>query len=124
SSKPIDAALNPVWHNAGVHLVVKASWDQSIPTTKIQQIRDRMTGQIGYTIHRLSPDSECYVNECDQYETNWQWALREPAYSCLRLFKAKYDLAEVLWCRKCVGSDEWRSLSSRLDHEMAQLRSF
>ncbi|KAL5398719.1 hypothetical protein PMIN02_001246 [Paraphaeosphaeria minitans] len=108
SAKPVDDALNPAWRNAGVHMVVKASWDKSLPTTTIQQIQDRMTDQVGYAMRRLSPDSGCYINECDQYEPNWQWALYGPNYSRLRSIKAKYDPAEVLWCRKCVRSDEWR----------------
>ncbi|KAJ4357192.1 uncharacterized protein N0V89_001767 [Didymosphaeria variabile] len=63
SSKPVDAALNPAWRNAGVHLIVKASWSESLPTTKIQQIQDRMTHHVGYAMRRLSPDSGCYINE-------------------------------------------------------------
>ena len=46
--------------------------------------------------------------QCDQYEPDWQWALYGSNYPRLRAIKAKYDPDELLWCRKCVGSDEWR----------------
>jgi hypothetical protein len=125
SAKPVDNALNPAWRDTAVHMIVKASWSKSLSSTQVQRIHERMTNRVGYAMRKISPDSGCYVNEvssellftfegtadlmwCDQYEPDWQWALYGPNYSRLRAIKAEYDPDEVLWCRKCVGSEEWQ----------------
>ncbi|KAK7181589.1 FAD-linked oxidoreductase-like protein 18 [Paraphaeosphaeria sporulosa] len=134
SLKPIDAALNPVWHNAGVHLVVKASWDQSIPTTKIQQIRDRMTGQIGYTIHRLSPDSERYVNEvgchflhCSRAKLTWSSVINMKPIGnghYVSQLTPVCDLSRpnMIWLRFCGVESAWEVTSGGLYRQGLTMR--
>jgi hypothetical protein len=48
-----------------------------------------------------------FVTQCDSLEPNWQWAMYGPNYARLSAIKAKYDPDELLWCRRCVGSEKW-----------------
>ncbi|KAF1954516.1 FAD-binding domain-containing protein [Byssothecium circinans] len=107
SSKPVKNALNPAWRDTAVHMVVKVSWSDDVSEEQVLQFHDTMTNKIGYAMRKLSPDSGCYVNECDQFELNWQWAMYGSNYSHLRAIKAKYDMDDLFWCRRCIGSDEW-----------------
>ncbi|KAF2183999.1 FAD binding domain protein [Zopfia rhizophila CBS 207.26] len=107
SSKPVNNALNPAWRGTAVHMIVKINWSDNLPEEQVLHFHDMMTNKTGYAMRKLSPDSGCYVNECDQYEPNWQWAMYGPNYSRLRAIKASYDTDDLLWCRRCIGSDEW-----------------
>ncbi|PSN71419.1 FAD binding domain protein [Corynespora cassiicola Philippines] len=107
SQTPVDNALNPAWRDTAVHLIAKLSWDTELPEDRVLEFRERMTNGTGYAMRKISPDSGCYANEIDQLEPNWQWAMYGPHYDRLRSIKAKYDPDNILWCRRCVGSDEW-----------------
>ncbi|KAH7067445.1 hypothetical protein BKA63DRAFT_424441, partial [Paraphoma chrysanthemicola] len=107
SSDPADSALNPAWRDAVVHMIVKSTWNEALPKDQVLQILDNNSNGTGRAMRQLSPDSGCYLNECDKFEPNWQWAMYGPNYSRLRAIKAKYDPNDLLWCRRCVGSEQW-----------------
>jgi hypothetical protein len=107
SSKPVDSALNPAWRKATIHMIVKSAWDTALPETTVREFQDSSTNRTGRAMRSLSPDSGCYVNEVDKYEPNFQEAMYGPNYPRLRAIKAKYDPENLLWCRRCIGSEEW-----------------
>jgi hypothetical protein len=63
SSKPVDNALNPAWRDTAIHMIVKASWEDDLPSSQVRRIHDRFTNKIGYAMRSISPDSGCYINE-------------------------------------------------------------
>jgi hypothetical protein len=63
SSKSVDNALNPAWRDTAIHMIVKASWEDDLPSSQVRRIHDRFTNKIGYAMRSISPDSGCYINE-------------------------------------------------------------
>jgi hypothetical protein len=108
SPKLVDSALNPAWRSASVHMIVKSAWNTALPDTVVRGFQDESTNNTGRAMRSLSPDSGCYVNECDAYEPFFQQAMYGANYPRLRAVKAKYDPDNLLWCRRCVGSEEWK----------------
>jgi hypothetical protein len=107
SSKPVNSALNPAWRTASVHMIVKSAWDTALPESVVRGFQDAATNRTGRAMRSAAPDSGCYVNECDTYEPAFQQAMYGPNYARLRAIKEKYDPEGLLWCRRCVGSEEW-----------------
>jgi hypothetical protein len=56
-------------------------------------------------LRKLSPETGAYFNEPDSHEPEWQKAFFRDNYARLLSVKEKYDPKNVLWCRKCVGSE-------------------
>ncbi|KAB2102362.1 hypothetical protein AG0111_0g9634 [Alternaria gaisen] len=108
SPKAVDSALNPAWRKATVHMIVKSAWDTALPGATVREFQKSSTNRTGRAMRGLSPDSGCYVNEVDKYEPNFQEAMYGPNYPRLRAIKAKYDPENLLWCRRCIGSEEWK----------------
>lgn len=63
SSKAVDNALSPAWRDTAVHMIVKASWKEDLPSSQVEQIHERFTNKIGGAMRSVSPDSGCYINE-------------------------------------------------------------
>ncbi|CAG7966762.1 unnamed protein product [Penicillium nalgiovense] len=105
SKVPVDNALNPAWRETVVHLITKQQWDDTLPEYVANETIHEMTYGKGYALRRLAPDSGAYINEANSYEPDWQWSFWGPNYPRLHAIKQKYDPNNLLWCRKCVGSE-------------------
>lgn len=112
SNEPIDNALNPAWRNTTLHLNVVQAWDDSIPETDVKCLIDDMTYNSVDTLRRLDPTSGAYLNEANAYEPGWQLSFFGHNYDRLREIKNKYDPTGLLYCRQCVGSEDWVEVSS------------
>ncbi|PVH70851.1 hypothetical protein DL98DRAFT_436236 [Cadophora sp. DSE1049] len=107
SKQKVDNALNPAWRDAVVHFITSQSWKDSLPSSQVQQIVDDMTYNKLNALHQLAPKSGAYLNEANPFEPGWQWSFFGPNYMRLQQIKNKYDSDGVLWCRQCVGSENW-----------------
>ncbi|TGO31595.1 hypothetical protein BHYA_0496g00020 [Botrytis hyacinthi] len=112
SSEPIDNALNPVWRNTTLHLNVVQPWDDSITETDVKNLIDNMTYNSLDALRRFDPASGAYLNEANAYEPGWQLSFFGQNYDRLREIKNKYDPTGLLYCRQCVGSEDWIEASS------------
>ncbi|QDS76158.1 hypothetical protein FKW77_007483 [Venturia effusa] len=74
----------------------------------------------------LAPDMGAYFNEHDPKEPFWKHTLFGPNYASLLSIKRLYDPEGLLYCRHCVGSDQWEeqadgALCQSKGWEMAEL---
>ncbi|KAF5012635.1 hypothetical protein FDECE_1327 [Fusarium decemcellulare] len=107
STKPVNNSLNPAWRDAVVHLIVSQSWHHSTPSSAVDEIvRDVTYNKLGL-LRQLDPSSGAYLNEANVMEPDWQWSFFGPNYALLREIKEQYDPEGILWCRQCVGSEDW-----------------
>jgi len=58
-------------------------------------------------LRKLEPSTGAYFNECDAFEPDWKTTFFGANYQRLLGIKRRHDPKEVLWCRNCVGNDEW-----------------
>lgn len=107
SHVPVNSALNPAWRPTTTHLIVKSSWSKALDTGIVEELNDYAVNVTGRAMRGLSPDSGCYLNECDAYEPDFQNAMYGANYARLRAIKQMVDPEGLLWCRRCVGSEEW-----------------
>ena len=56
-------------------------------------------------LRKLSPNTGAYFNEAFVYEPNWQKTFWGKNYEKLARIKKRVDPQNVLWCRRCVGSE-------------------
>ncbi|KAF2679793.1 FAD binding domain-containing protein [Lentithecium fluviatile CBS 122367] len=105
---PTHISMTPAWRNTLTHLVVVEGWQDGVPQATIDSVyRDITTNKI-QPLRELSPDTGAYFNECDSYEPEWQKAFWGENYGALLRVKRKVDPGNVLWCRRCVGSEGLR----------------
>ncbi|KAF1815660.1 FAD-binding domain-containing protein [Eremomyces bilateralis CBS 781.70] len=106
-NRGLDIALNPGWRDAVTHFVVVNNWPDALPSGLDQKMWDDMTFNTTHYLRQLSPDSGAYFNEADPFEPDWQYTFFGVNYPRLRKIKKQLDPDSVLWCRGCVGSEEW-----------------
>ncbi|EON65973.1 hypothetical protein W97_05215 [Coniosporium apollinis CBS 100218] len=106
-NRDLDIGLNPAWRDAVTHLIVIEGWNEGAPREEIDAVYEDITHNKTYTLRELAPDSGAYFNECDPFEPDWQFAFFGKNYQRLRQVKKTYDPDGLLWCRSCVGSEEW-----------------
>ena len=97
--------MNPAWRNTLVHLIVVSGWPDGIPRPLIDAVYNDITQKKTAALRKLSPDTGAYFNEADSYEPEWQKSFFGEHYGELKAIKKKYDPENVLWCRRCVGSE-------------------
>ncbi|KAF2472525.1 FAD binding domain-containing protein [Lindgomyces ingoldianus] len=112
SPKPPDyypevISMHPAWRNTLVHLIAVEGWLDGIAQSRIKAVYDDITYNKTEPLRKLSPDTGAYFNECDAFEPEWQQAFFGDNYARLRKIKGKYDPNGILWCRRCVGSEDW-----------------
>ncbi|KAH8898411.1 FAD binding domain protein [Thozetella sp. PMI_491] len=107
SSKPVDNSLNPVWRRASLHLIASQSYPVNLPQAERDRIVNDMTYNKLNVLRELDPTSGTYLNEANSIEPGWQWAYFGVNYARLLEIKNKYDPNGLLWCNKCVGSENW-----------------
>jgi hypothetical protein len=56
-------------------------------------------------LRRLSPETGAYFNEADSEEVEWKESFFGGNYERLVRVKRMMDPRNVLWCRRCVGSE-------------------
>ncbi|KAF2117142.1 hypothetical protein BDV96DRAFT_571629 [Lophiotrema nucula] len=98
-------SMNPGWRDTLTHLLVVEGWRDGIAPELIRSVYQDITYNKTEPLRKLSPDTGAYFNECDSYEPQWQKAFWGKHYARLRKIKQKYDPKNLLWCRRCVGSE-------------------
>ncbi|KAL4906390.1 hypothetical protein BDW74DRAFT_190120 [Aspergillus multicolor] len=107
SSKPVANALPPAWRSATVHLITSRQMDDSYtPAQKAAMVADMTYSKLN-ALRELEPASGAYLNEANALEPGWQWSFYGEHYARLRSIKARVDPDGLLWCRQCVGSEDW-----------------
>ncbi|OCK98398.1 FAD binding domain-containing protein [Cenococcum geophilum 1.58] len=106
-NRGLDIGMNPAWRDAVVHFVIWERWVDGMPQTLIENVYNDITFNKTYALKQLAPDGGAYFNECDSYEPDWQYSFFGANYPRLRKVKKQYDPNGVLWCRRCVGSEDW-----------------
>ncbi|KAK6224062.1 hypothetical protein LQW54_000209 [Pestalotiopsis sp. IQ-011] len=104
---PVDSALNPVWRSTVVHLITTLNCDASFPQDRKTALNNDVTHKKLLALKQLDPNSGAYFNEANQNEPGWQWDFFGEHYDRLYAIKQKYDPYGLLWCRQCVGSEDW-----------------
>ncbi|KAI1453540.1 FAD-binding domain-containing protein [Annulohypoxylon moriforme] len=107
SHDPVDNSLNPAFRDTVVHLITEQSWTDSLPASNASRLVNEMTYGKLNKLRSLAPESGAYLNEANIYEPGWQWSFYGQNYARLREIKDKYDPEGLLWCRQCVGSEDW-----------------
>lgn len=97
--------MNPAWRNTLVSLIVVEVFPDYVPQSMIDSIYSSITHNKTEPLRKLSPETGAYFNEADSYEPEWQKAFFGKNYARLLSVKRKYDPKNVLWCRRCVGSE-------------------
>jgi len=54
----------------------------------------------------LAPDTSCYMNEADRYDSDFLENFYEEHLERLKDVKEKYDSEGVFYCETCVGSEK------------------
>ncbi|KAI1393360.1 FAD-binding domain-containing protein [Hypoxylon trugodes] len=103
----VNNSLNPAWRDTVVHLITEQSWGGSMPASNVSRIVNEMTYGKLNALRGLAPESGAYLNEANIFEPGWQWSFYGPNYARLREIKREYDPEGLLWCRQCVGSEDW-----------------
>jgi hypothetical protein len=99
-------SLNHAWRRTLTHLIVISSYPDGAPKSAIDAVYADITHNKTEKLRELSPDTGVYFNEADSYEPEWQIAFwGNTGYSLLKKAKERYDPGNVLWCRRCVGSE-------------------
>jgi hypothetical protein len=97
-------SMNPGWRKALTHFIVVESWRDGQPREVTDAYFEDVTKKTD-VLRQLAPNTGAYLNEADVYEPNWKQAFFGDNYERLLSIKQKYDPGNVLWCRRCVGSD-------------------
>lgn len=97
--------MNPAWRDTLTHLIVVSGWQDGISWSLIEAIYEDITHNKTEALRKLSPTTGAYLNEPDSYEPAWQQAFFGKHYARLKAIKETYDPENVLWCRRCVGSE-------------------
>lgn len=106
-------SLNPAWRDTLVHLVVVEGWQDGSPQAVIDAVHKDATAKT-QKLRALSPDTGAYFNEADSQEPDWQTSFFANDYGRLLKIKREIDPENVLWCRKCVGSEVYVEQDGRL----------
>lgn len=98
-------SMTPAWRNTLVHFIVVEGWPDGIAQPLIDSVYRDITEKKVQPLRNLSPETGAYFNEPDSYEPQWQHAFFGDNYAKLKAVKQRYDPGNVLWCRRCVGSE-------------------
>lgn len=101
---PSVISMNPAWRNTLTHLIIAEVWPDGIAQPLIDSVYRDVTTK-AQKLRELSPETGAYFNEPDSYEPEWQHAFFGENYEKLKEVKSKYDPENILWCRRCVGSE-------------------
>ena len=79
-------------------------WQDGSPQAVIDSVRADVTKKTG-VLRVWSPETGAYFNEADSNELDWQRSFFGDNYEKLLAVKEEIDPENVLWCKKCVGSE-------------------
>ncbi|CRG84838.1 hypothetical protein PISL3812_02027 [Talaromyces islandicus] len=102
-------AVNPVWRNATLSLVIGLPFDYTNRQINLDNHK-LMTDVLVPQLAALTPPGEeaaAYLNEGDWNQPNWQSFFYGINYNRLREIKDKYDPDQVFYGRTAVGSERW-----------------
>ena len=102
---PNHSSLNPTWRNTLTHLIVASPYGDAASQDLVDAVYTDITHNKTEALRQLSPNTGAYFNEGDSYEPEWQEAFWGDRYEKLRQVKSEIDPGNLLWCRRCVGSE-------------------
>lgn len=100
-------AVLPAWRDALLDVAVITTGNFSAPLSAALALQRRLNEVYIPTLAALTLGGDCYLNEADFLETDWQDAFYGTNYNCLRGVKKKLDPEDVFYAQTAVGSDEW-----------------
>ena len=112
SYAPSLISVTPAWRRTTTHIIVQENWPVGIPQSEIDAVYEDIHTQKIQPLRELAPDTGAYFNECDSLEENWQEAFWGENYEALTVIKKSVDPEGALYCRLCVGSEEWTESES------------
>jgi len=108
----VNNSINPAWRKALFNVLYTQGWSEDA-TGAVQK---HMTARLRSQIEILDTiaggggtQSNCYLNEADLNEEDWQrkYFGNDDIYNRLKSVKKTYDPNDLFICKNCVGSDEW-----------------
>ncbi len=101
------SGVNPAWRKTYVHNIVARGWAPGSSNTTIQGVYDDVTNVKTKAMKKLAPDTGCYMNEADRFDTDYLKDFYGAHLGRLSVIKWKYDPQHVFYCPTCVGSEFW-----------------
>jgi hypothetical protein len=95
----------PAWRDTLSHFIVVEPYKDGIAKPLVDKVYTDITENKIQPLRELSPETGAYFNECDSFEPEWQKAFWGANYDRLKKIKKTLDPENVLWCRRCVGSE-------------------
>lgn len=108
----VDSGALSAWRRAISHIIVSVSWNIGDSFEKQQEVKNLLTHTLVPKLKALDRVGNkqtmgAYINEADKEDPEWQDSYFGEKYGRLKKIKDKYDPNGVLWCRPCVGSEDW-----------------
>ncbi|PVF95630.1 FAD-binding domain-containing protein [Serendipita vermifera] len=95
-------AVHPSWRNSIYHLIAGSGWDNDIPFSVRQLIREGLTSET-QKLGGLVPGAGSYHNEGDVNEPKWRETFWGTNYGRLLKIKKSIDPLGIFTCYHCVG---------------------
>ena len=97
----------PAWRQTLTHMIVKGTWNYTLPFSDNVQTQDSMTKVQLPQLETLTPGSGSYMNEGNFEQPNWQQVFYGANYDRLGQIKHRYDPDGLFYVTKGVGSEDW-----------------
>ena len=101
------SGVNPAWRRTYVHNIVARGWAPTASTAEIAAVHEDITFVKTQAMKNLEPDTGCYMNEADRFDTEYLQDFYGEHQSTLESIKADYDPHDVFYCPTCIGSEQW-----------------
>ena len=102
-------SVNPGWRKAYVRPAAELQWSGT-DKAFLQKCQRDMLPMLE-SLKKLNPEMGTYGNEADREMPDLQKAFWGSNYPRLLEFKKKYDPTTVMWCKGCVGAENWERRS-------------
>ncbi|KAH8888068.1 FAD/FMN-containing protein [Thozetella sp. PMI_491] len=107
-----NSGVLPAWRTAYLHASTGRIFTAATPEADRETILYDVTYNKVAAMKALAPNTGAYMNEADPYDPDFEVDFYGANYPKLRSIKAKYDPADLFYCRTCVGSSEWREVGT------------
>ncbi len=101
------SGVNPAWRQTYVHNIVARGWAPGSSNATIQAVYEDITYNKTQAMKELAPDTGCYMNEADRFDSNYPQDFYGKHFGRLSQIKWQYDPQSVFYCPTCVGSEMW-----------------
>lgn len=101
------SGVNPAWRQTYVHNIVARGWAPGSSDATIRAVYEDITYNKTQAMKELAPDTGCYMNEADRFDSDYPQDFYGTHFGRLSLIKWQYDPQSVFYCPTCVGSEMW-----------------